>query len=202
MSRPCKANRLSVLPGAAIFQATPRTPHLGLFALDVNAEPPAPLWRPRRNGERHQGEQRRARRHLSITSSAMASSVGGTSMPSALAFAAVSSLASGNVSRCRPKTFAISQPNLMVSAHTAVRSQSISTGLISRTARPGRGRPERRHAVSYERTFVQLPSDLGPAAARGGGWRALAASLSSRYSIGWLASLASSMPISMPREMP
>jgi hypothetical protein len=33
-------------------------PHLGLFALDVNAEPSAPLWRPRRNGERHQGEQR------------------------------------------------------------------------------------------------------------------------------------------------
>jgi hypothetical protein len=31
---------------------------LGLFALDVNAEPSAPLWRPRRNGERHQGEQR------------------------------------------------------------------------------------------------------------------------------------------------
>src|SRR5580700_12098666 len=26
-------------------------PHLGLFALDVNAEPSAPLWRPRRNGE-------------------------------------------------------------------------------------------------------------------------------------------------------
>jgi hypothetical protein len=42
-----------------------------------------------------------------------------------------SSLASGNVSRCRPRTFA-SQPNSMVSALTAVRSQSISTGLISR----------------------------------------------------------------------
>jgi hypothetical protein len=37
---------------------------LGLFALDVNAEPSAPLWRPRRNGERHQGEQRPARTAL------------------------------------------------------------------------------------------------------------------------------------------
>ena len=77
------------------------TPHLGLFVLDVNAEPSAPLWAPSAQRRAHQGEQRRARRHLSITSSAMASSVGGTSMPSALVFAAVSSLASGNVSRCR-----------------------------------------------------------------------------------------------------
>jgi hypothetical protein len=37
----------------SILAICARTPHLGLFALDVNAEPSAPLWRPRRNGERH-----------------------------------------------------------------------------------------------------------------------------------------------------
>jgi hypothetical protein len=51
--------------------------HLGLFALDVNAEPSAPLWAPSAQRRAHQGEQRRGAKASSITSSAMASSVGG-----------------------------------------------------------------------------------------------------------------------------
>jgi hypothetical protein len=114
-----------ISPGVAGGRQRSR-PHLGFFALDVNApagrggEPSAPLWRSRRNGERikvssggREGIFRSPRRRL-----------GGTSMPQRPGRSAVGSLASGNVSRCRPRTFT-SQPSSMVSALTAVRSQSI-----------------------------------------------------------------------------
>jgi hypothetical protein len=106
-----------------------RTRHLGLFALDVNAEPSAPLRAPSTQRRAHQGQQRRARRHLSITWSAMASSVGGAERPGLCG-----SEQPGIWKRFQmpARTFAISQPNSMVSALTAVGSQSISTGLISR----------------------------------------------------------------------